>query len=132
MNIYGIDHIVQNRRCQLLQIQVFLRFLTSLCAQCSAERFLIIGNTLDYQPHVLERTFFKYHGTDEVSVADLLALSTGSEAYEVVLSGFKTVAGTVVQFLTAIGTDGRFLGIFSEETVNVLEVNLILDGILDE
>lgn len=81
---------------------------------------------------MLERTFFKYHGTDEVSVADLLALSTGSEAYEVVLSGFKTVAGTVVQFLTAIGTDGRFLGIFSEETVNVLEVNLILDGILDE
>ena len=53
---------------------------------------------------MLERTFFKYHGTDEVIVADLLALSTGSGAYEVVLSGFKTVAGTVVQFLTAIGT----------------------------
>ena len=29
-------------------------------------------------------------------------------------------------------TDGRFIGIFGEETVNVLEVNLMLDGILDE
>ena len=28
-------------------------------------------------------------------------------------------------------TDGRFLGIFGEKTVNVLEVNLMLDGILE-
>ena len=28
-------------------------------------------------------------------------------------------------------TNGRFLGIFGEETVNVLEVNLMLDGILE-
>lgn len=27
-------------------------------------------------------------------------------------------------------TDGRFLGVFGEETVNVLNVNLILDGVL--
>ena len=39
-----------------------------------------------------------------MSVADFLALFTGSGAYEVVLSGFKTVARTVVQFLAAIST----------------------------
>ena len=39
-----------------------------------------------------------------MSVADFLALFAGSGAYEVVLSGFKTVARTVVQFPTAIGT----------------------------
>ena len=53
---------------------------------------------------MLECTFFQYHGTDEVGVANFLALFAGRGAYEVILSGFKTVAGAIVQFLTAIGT----------------------------
>lgn len=36
-----------------------------------------------------------------------------------------------VRTIIAKCTDGRFLGIFGEETVNVLEVNLMLDGILE-
>ena len=53
---------------------------------------------------MLECTFFQYNGSDEVSIADLLAPFAGSGTYEVILSGFKTVAGTVVQFLTTIST----------------------------
>lgn len=29
-------------------------------------------------------------------------------------------------------TDGRFLGVFGEKTVNVLKFNLMLDGILEQ
>lgn len=36
-----------------------------------------------------------------------------------------------VRAVIAKCTDGRFLGIFGEEMVNVLEVNLMLDGILE-
>lgn len=36
-----------------------------------------------------------------------------------------------VRAVIAKCTDSRFLGIFGEETVNVLEVNLMLDGILE-
>lgn len=36
-----------------------------------------------------------------------------------------------VRAVIAKCTDDRFLGIFGEETVNVLEVNLMLDGILE-
>ncbi len=116
---FAVDHVLVNTLKQSVQFsqtifgflqgslfgrKVFLCFLASLCTQRSAERILIIGNTLDHQPHVLKCTFFQHNGSDEVSIADLLALFTGSGAYEVVLSGFKTVAGAVVQFLTAIGT----------------------------
>lgn len=62
----------------LLGRKFFLRFGSSLCTQCSAERIFIIGNTLDYQSHVLESTFFQYHGTNEVSIANFLALFAGS------------------------------------------------------
>lgn len=37
-----------------------------------------------------------------------------------------------VQAIIEKCTDGRFLGLFGEETVNVLKVNLMLDGILEE
>lgn len=37
-----------------------------------------------------------------------------------------------VQAIIGKCTDGRFLGLFGEETVNVLKVNLMLDGILEE
>lgn len=37
-----------------------------------------------------------------------------------------------VQAIIEKCTDGRFLGLFGEETVNVLKVNLMLDGILKE
>lgn len=36
-----------------------------------------------------------------------------------------------VEAIIAQCTDGRFLGIFGEKTVNVLKVNLMLDGILE-
>ena len=37
-----------------------------------------------------------------------------------------------VQAIIEKCTDGRFLGLFGEETVNVLKVNLMLDGIWEE
>ena len=37
-----------------------------------------------------------------------------------------------VQAIIEKCTDGRFLGLFGEETVNVLKVNLMLDGILED
>lgn len=37
-----------------------------------------------------------------------------------------------VEAIVAKCTKGRFLGVFGEETVNVLKVNLMLDGILTE
>ena len=90
---FSIDHILINTLEQSVQFsqtvfrflqgslfgrKLFLCFLTSLCVQCSAERILIISNTLDYQLHVLNGTFFQYHSTNEVGVADFLALFTGS------------------------------------------------------
>ena len=36
-----------------------------------------------------------------------------------------------VREIIAACTRGRFLGVFGEETVNVLRVNLMLDGILE-
>ena len=42
----------------------------------------------------------------------------------------KNMTADEVRKIIEACTDGRFLGVFGEETVNVLEVNLMLDGIL--
>ena len=42
----------------------------------------------------------------------------------------QNISDSQVQKIVDECTDGRFLGIFGEETVNVLKVNLMLDGIL--
>lgn len=42
----------------------------------------------------------------------------------------QDITASQVQEIVDKCTDGRFLGIFGEETVNVLKVNLMLDGIL--
>lgn len=42
----------------------------------------------------------------------------------------NAMSASAVRSIIRQCTDGRFLGIFGEETVNVLKVNLMLDGIL--
>ena len=43
----------------------------------------------------------------------------------------RGIAEDEVRTVIAQCTSGRFLGVFGEETVNVLRVNLMLDGIMD-
>ena len=43
----------------------------------------------------------------------------------------RGITEEAVQEIIEKCTDGKFLGIFGEETVNVLKVNLMLDGILE-
>lgn len=44
----------------------------------------------------------------------------------------NNMSEAAVQSIIETCTSGRFLGIFRERTVNVLKVNLMLDGILTE
>lgn len=58
-------------------------------------------------------------------------LSPASEEYQAArIAKANDMTEDEVRDIVKKCTDGRFLGIFGEETVNVLEVNLMLDGIL--
>ena len=53
---------------------------------------------------MLKRSFLQDNCTDEVRITNILALFTGSRTYKVILSGFKAIAGAVVQLFTAVST----------------------------
>lgn len=58
-------------------------------------------------------------------------ISPAAAEYQVErIANNRGISQDEVRKVIAKYTDGRFLGIFGEETVNVLEVNLALDGIL--
>ena len=60
-------------------------------------------------------------------------ISPAAAAYQVArIAKANDMTEEEVRAIVKSCTDGRFLGIFGEETVNVLKVNLILDGILEK
>ena len=60
-------------------------------------------------------------------------ISPAAAEYQVArIAKANDVTEDAVRMIVEKCTDGRFLGLFGEETVNVLKVNLMLDGILGE
>ena len=60
-------------------------------------------------------------------------ISPAAAEYQVArIAKVRGVTEDEVRDVIAACTTGRFLGVFGEETVNVLEVNLMLDGILQK
>lgn len=58
-------------------------------------------------------------------------ISPSAAEYQVArVAKAKNMTGQEVRDIIKECTDGKFLGVFGEETVNVLEVNLMLEGIL--
>lgn len=58
-------------------------------------------------------------------------ISPAAAEYQVArVAKVRGISEDEVRAIIAECTDGRFLGVFGEKTVNVLKVNLILDGIL--
>lgn len=58
-------------------------------------------------------------------------ISPAAAEYQVArIAKARGTTETAVREIIEKCTDGRFLGVFGEETVNVLKVNLMLDGIL--
>lgn len=59
-------------------------------------------------------------------------ISPAAAEYQVArIAKARGITEEAVQEIIEKCTDGKFLGIFGEETVNVLKVNLMLDGILE-
>ncbi len=59
-------------------------------------------------------------------------ISPAAVEYQVArIAKARGITEEAVQEIIEKCTDGKFLGIFGEETVNVLKVNLMLDGILE-
>ena len=59
-------------------------------------------------------------------------ISPAAAEYQVArVAAARGLAAEEVRHIIAACTTGRFLGFFGEETVNVLKVNLMLDGILE-
>lgn len=60
-------------------------------------------------------------------------ISPAAAEYQVArIAKARGITEEAVQEIIEKCTDGKFLGIFGEETVNVLKVNLMLDGILED
>lgn len=60
-------------------------------------------------------------------------ISPAAAEYQVArIAGAREISENEVRTVIDKCTSGRFLGIFGEKTVNVLKVNLMLDGILEE
>lgn len=60
-------------------------------------------------------------------------ISPAAAAYQVArIASAKDMTEDQVTEVIAKCTEGRFLGVFGEKTVNVLKVNLMLDGIISE
>ena len=58
-------------------------------------------------------------------------ISPAAAAYQVKrIASARNIPESEVEQVIDACTSGRFLGIFGEETVNVLKANLMLDGIL--
>jgi K+-transporting ATPase ATPase C chain len=124
---------------------------SALIAQDFSEPKYLIGRPLgatnlspdsDRQRALVQERIARWHGLDPVNTADIpmdLVTASGSgvdpnvspEAAEYQVGRIaraRMMGENDVRKIIARYTRGRFLGIFGEPSVNVLEVNLALDG----
>ncbi len=82
------------------------------------------------EPHARPQTMALLDGLEQLPVNP--HISPAAAEYQVArIAKANDMTEDEVREIIQNCTDGRFLGIFGEETVNVLEVNLMLDGILE-